>query len=510
MPIHRVPPAHPSKFLPWLFAAGPLVLAAVGLSSANCGGENAASAPRCDPKTFKAPKCKGNDLVACSPDGFEVTKNCKSDNNQQCLLTGKGEAECGKPCPDYVDSFGACDDKHLQTCDGKILRDVSCTSVNPNNTCSYMLEGNAACTRKYCATAQEDGTFYSGGPDAGSDAAALRTGFCSDTAEVPAPSGVQMNKRCFGRLYQDKINCTEVDPMLQCRTDSTGAVRCAKQCPPGLDLYGKCGPDDMGKTVGQHCDGEVYIEDKCGDDQTCGELDRYGVGCKGCGAIPPEGQCSHSKTQRVLYCADNGEKVEQSCIARGGSCAFNPDLCRYDCMDVKDQPGCADEGLKPGEAKCKLSKATGYASIVLCTSDSKRYELECPAAKDGSVSCKEFMPGEMIPVPDGGTAPLEGGLTLPNGKDPNVKPMLGCSVDCGPTGKKCTDRGVLVECNLNLMPDWMDCAEAGGVCIDDGTDAYCGCAGELPPHASRCEYGKKKVCSGGRIVTEACSCTPPN
>lgn len=493
------------RFGPWLFALGPLLLTALALGNLDCKGEGAAQSPACDPKTFTKPKCKGDDLVACGPDGFELAKKCREDENKQCLHTAKGEAECGKPCPDYVDSFGACDAKHLQTCDGEILRDISCTSVNVNNICSYMIEGYAVCTRKYCAQAQEAGTYYSGDADGG----ASRMGFCSDTAEKPAPSGVQMNDRCFGQVYQDKLNCTDVDPKLKCRADSTEAVRCAKECPPGLDIYGECGPDDMGKTVGKHCDGAVYIEDKCKDGQQCGELDRFGVGCKGCGDLPPEGKCSHSKTQRVMYCADNGEVIEQSCIARGGTCAFNKDECRYDCMDAKDLPTCSDEGLKPGEAKCKLNTFTGYSSVVLCAMDGKRHELECPAAKDGSVVCKEFMPGEMVPLPDGGTAPLDGGLVLADGTDPMVKPLLGCSTDCGPAGKKCTDRGVLVECNLGVMPVWMDCAAAGGTCIDVGTDAYCGCAGDLPAYASRCERGMKKVCSGGKIISEPCTCEAP-
>lgn len=492
-----------SVFIPWLFAAGPVLLVTLALTNVHCQGGDAAPAPACDPKTFKKPICKGETLTACSPDGFEVKKDCTADMGQRCLLTAKGEAECGKPCPAYIDSFGACDAKHLQSCDGQVLRDTSCTSVNPNFTCSYMLEGNAACTKKYCIDAQNAGTYYEG--DGGAD----RAGFCSDIAKTPAPSGVLMNNRCFGQVYQDKLNCSDVDPKLLCRTDSTGAVRCSKACPPGLDIFGECGPDEMGKTVGKHCDGEAYIEDKCADTQQCAPLDRFGVGCRGCADLPPEGLCSNTKTQRVRYCADNGEVIEESCIARGGTCAFNPDECRYDCMNVKDQPSCADEALKPGEAKCKVNPYTGYSSIVLCTSSGNRYELECPAAKDGSVTCREFMPGEMIPLPDGGTAPLDGGLALPDGSDPMVKPLLGCDLNCGPAGKKCTDRGVLVECNLGVMPTWIDCPEAGGTCIDDGTDAYCACSGPLPAYASRCIRGMKYACSGGRIVQEACTCTAP-
>lgn len=165
----------------------------------------------------------------------------------------------------------------------------------------------------------------------------------------------------------------------------------------------------------------------------------------------------------------------------------------------------------PGQAKCGEEPVTKLPQIIVCTAEGRREVIECPAAADGSVICKEIAPGEMVPLgAGGGVGEPMGELLLPDGGPAGAAPTLGCvtTKPCGLSGARCTDRGVLLQCDAMVVPAWIDCGAAGSTCVD-GPDAHCACSGDLPAWASRCIFGQQLKCMGDRIERVPCTCAVP-
>lgn len=460
-----------AKGLVSLLAAGlPLLLAA------HCGSE---PPPPAEPCTAGDPKCEDPDtLLVCGDDGFARHVNCTAIDGKKCRKTAKGVGTCAKACPPGLDKYGACKTTKAQTCDGKALVESDCAELKEK--CGYRIDGYALCT-KTCP------------PGVNSNGACL---------------GSTLH-RCDGQVYTD-LDCAKIDRT--CQVKANGIAECSKACPPGLDAFGKCDGN-----VAKRCDGTSYVEEDCtklGAGFTCQPLDRFGVGCHGCGTATPAGVCS--QTGQITDCTESGKVEHESCIARGGTCGFSEDECRSTCLDPKPSLPCALEGLAPGAQKCKVNPFTHYSSIVTCNGAGKLVETECPAATDGSVTCVEA----------GGKAT--------------------CNAACGPNARRCTNKGVLVTCEGAAVSGWTDCVSLGAKCVDDGVDAYCAC-NAIPPSAGRCstkhsplplpipdggldggeedagadagdsdagDAGAAPValqysCVGGRIMTEPCTCGKP-
>lgn len=457
--------------------AGALAACLPLLLAVHCGGE---PPPPGEPCTKGDPKCEDPDtLFVCGDDGFARHVNCTASDGKKCRKDAKGVGHCSKACPPGLDKYGACKGSKVQVCDGKALTEGDCGELGQK--CGYRVDGYAMCT-KTCA------------PGANSN------GYCQ---------GAKL-RRCDGQVYTD-LDCASIDRT--CQVKANGIAECSKPCPPGLDAFGRCDGN-----VARRCDGTSYVEEDCtklGAGFTCQPLDRFGVGCRGCGAVTPIGVCS--ATSQITECTESGKVEHSSCPARGGTCGFSEDECRNTCNDTKPSLPCSALGLAPGAQKCKLNAFTHYASIVTCNADGKVEETECPAATDGSITCVE----------------ADGKAT--------------CNAACGPNARRCTDRGVLVTCAGAAVSSWTDCVSLGAKCVDDGVDAYCACAA-IPPSAGRCstkhsplplpipdgglDAGEEMdagdivdggdggdagvapvalqyTCVGGRIMTEPCTCVKP-
>ncbi|MEI7895036.1 MAG: hypothetical protein WCI05_18215, partial [Myxococcales bacterium] len=256
---------------------------------------------------------------------------------------------------------------------------------------------------------------------------------------------------------------------------SSSQAYCTKPCPAGIDPYYHCVGSEL-----EACNGATYYRGPCTQSsQRCEVTTRYGASCRGCGTLPVEGRCEPDGVLTV--CLRSQVQSTVACVVQGKTCGWNPSACQYDCLGGPPQEPtpCASVGLTEGQSKCLTHPATRFISIQSCKGGAV-VENECPAAGDGSVTCSET----------GGTAQ--------------------CTTTCGPSGKRCTDRGVLATCDGSATLGWTDCVYLGGTCTDTGTDAYCACSGPLAAVTSRCVDGYHYTCSGGRIVQEACTCQAPS
>lgn len=441
------------------------------LASLLAGVDCKPSASAVEACTDFPPRCEEELLTVCNA-GAVSRLDC-AFKGLKCLLDAKGEARCAEPCPSTLDGYGACKGTHLLTCDGEALVDIACDEAGMK--CGYMIEGHASCT-KPCPD------FVDG------------LGACTGTGL----------RRCNGQVFFD-LNCLDVK--LFCGTTADGIAQCTDPCPEGVDTFGVCDGE-----VAKRCDGSVYKEEDCGEvGKKCEQLDRFGVGCRGCTSTQSSGACS--ATWGITTCTAAGREIHQSCVARGGTCGFSEAECRSACLDTVPAGSCAAAKLAEGEKRCRENPFTHFHSIQTCAGG-RVVETECPAASDGSVACVAV------------------------GGEPR------CETTCGPSGRRCTDRGVLVACTTAGLA-WIDCAEFGAECTDVGTDAFCACT-EVPERSARCAADKRGwevgygdppiedagatpvldagapaapdagpapsfeyVCVDGRITVKPCACAPP-
>lgn len=277
--------------------------------------------------------------------------------------------------------------------------------------------------------------------------------------------------RCDGQVFLD-ADCAKDGQ--RCVTNSEGIAYCSEPCPPGVDSFGVCE-----NNVARKCDKDTYFEIDCNaTGGTCEPVSRLGVGCRGCDEKYLLGMCTPEG--RVTACSRLGLTITESCVAWDGSCEYDPAQCQYGCVGTRPSRDCGEEGLTEGQSKCRQNPSTGFLSIVSCREGALK-EDECPAASDGSVTCSES-----------------------NG-------IARCETSCGPSGRRCTDRGVLAACTSGPsgpLPGWLDCVALEGRCVETDDDAYCACTG-LSEAAERCADGRRHACQDGKIVSVECACTVP-
>ena len=403
--------------LPWHYrvAAGLFVAGAFTLVL-QCGGPPPAGVEvggPCEP--FK-PKCEGIKRVSCE-DKKTVKIDCAAlgkEKNQQwfCSLNGKGEAVCAPPC-DKWNTHGYCKDStHMWVCDGKSTTVVDCALTKPEK-CGYMSEGFAS-FKAGNATYYDmtDQSWILQGVTSCSKA-------CPDDLDFRGKCEGGHAIRCLGQIFSD-IDCTKVTPGMQCMQADGGVALCAKECPEGTEPYGKC--DDNGDV--DRCIGDAGDKRLCKQaGLECKEIDRFGFDCQGCKDVPNEGKCN-PKTAYVEYCDMQGRYQIEACKARGGTCDWDEDLCRYACKDAKPDWKCASMKMEEGEKRCYQDPTTQFWSILTCKEGFISQE-ECPASGTGEVVCVEgakptdpcAAPAESGGASDAGADAGDAGATDAGAKD---------------------------------------------------------------------------------------------
>jgi hypothetical protein len=378
----------------------------------------------------------------------------------------------------------ACQGSVLSYCDNSgNIAEVDCSSLRQE--CATDGAGVGACVARTCQSSRPrtcagDVLSFCDGEIARSVDCRQYGETCGYTTEnvadctEPCPADVDalgkcvgpVLERCDGQVYLD-YDCSNGGDI--CGVDASGAASCGTPCPPGTSQFGSCNG-----TILTGCSGDFYYQVDCSaSGQACAEATRFGGACVGCGATPAS-QCAGDL---LSACSPSGFPSHTNCAASGATCSADPSGCELTCVGGTGGRTCVAEGLTPGMSLCKTSSYTGFASIVTCLADGTVSETECPAAGDGSVVCST----------DSG------------------QPACVSTGPCDPSGYRCTDRGVLVECGAATGLPWTDCLYYGATCQDDGTDAYCACT-TLPASLDGCVAGQQATCTAGRLELSPCSC----
>lgn len=462
-----------------------LLLVALGVVAGCPADDPEDTSDPCDTEAF-VNRCEDTTQVWCR-EGSIVRYDCASQQ-ESCRLNQEGIGYCTKAIPEGVDERGACAGSLLQKKDGEILLEWECSENTPPYTCARDADGIAWCTLPVPADVDAAGRCE-GTRLLKKDGDVLMDWDCKDSTppmtcaldeyaeawcSLPVPTDVGAAGSCDGTRLLKKsgdvlvdVDCA--DQQKTCALDSKGTAYCTLPCPTGVGPFGRC----IGERL-QRCDGDTLIDTDCAaKGQRCEpDATRSGAGCVGCGEVPPGGYCADNGV--LVTCTLAGFSWRSHCTGIGGQCRYDDQACESTCG--VPEPACDTEDLEEGKSKCRRDDVTGFASVVSCKNGLVEEE-ECPAASDGSVACTD--------TPDGAR----------------------CTTTCSFSGRRCTDRGVLLICDDTPTLSWLDCPYFGGTCKEEGTEAFCACTG-MSPQASRCHEGRKRVCTEGRITSEPCTCGP--
>lgn len=437
----------------------------------------------------EAGECVGTRLRARDGERL-IDYDCSAaDPDRICAVDAQGVAQCTVPCPSGLDALGGCSGTRLSKCSGGVLVDLDCAAREPALACGRDAAGEAFCGAPAPAELtsggvcvgnvrhRRDGELVEDTDCAALDPArtcaldALGDAYC--TLELPAE--VTEDGQCDGTRLRRRSGDVLIDldcsaSGRHCATTAAGRAFCTAFCPAGLDASGRCDGDTV-----RSCDGDVFIEVDCAArGQTCRVASRFGAACVGCGDTPPGGVCSPDGV--LTACTPQGTSFRENCAADGRTCGWDATACAYACLPARAD-SCEGYGLAEGEYTCWKANATGHLSVVHCQ-DGAAVAQECPAASDASVGCTE------------------------------AAEATRCTTTCNASGRRCTDRGVLVTCDDTPTLGWVDCGVYGATCVETDDDAYCACAG-VPATAAGCSEGRQAACTDGRLVMSACTCPSP-